>query len=133
MNADARDVITFPNGMPGFEACHQFVVMSSDGLSPFQQLHSLDGTGASFVTINPRLVLPTYRYELRGDDRARIEADESSVLLWLAIISLESDGGITVNLRAPVVINPVSMLGQQVMPYDCLYPVRHVLVPARAA
>ena len=31
---------------------------------------------------------------------------------------------------APVVINPERMIGFQVMPYECLYPLRHVLAPA---
>jgi flagellar assembly factor FliW len=129
----ARDIITFPAGLPGFESCRQFVVLSSDGLLPFQQLHSVDGAGASFLAIDPRLVVPGYRYELRAHDLASLGANPSSVLLWLALIALERDGCITVNLRAPIVINPASMLGQQVMPLDCLYPVRHVIVPSRAA
>lgn len=129
---DERDVITFADGLPGFESCRQFVMLS-DGEGPFQQLHSVDGAGASFLAIDPRLVLPGFRYELRPADLARIEADDTTVLLWLSLIALEPNGCITVNLRAPIVINPVSMLGIQVMPLDCVYPVRHVLVPPRAA
>jgi len=35
--------------------------------------------------------------------------------------------GPSVNLRAPVVINPARMVGCQVMPHDSLYPLRHPL------
>ena len=48
----------------------------------------------------------------------------------LAIVLLEPDGTVTANLRAPIVINPATMLGQQAMPQDCLYPLRHVIVPS---
>jgi flagellar assembly factor FliW len=35
--------------------------------------------------------------------------------------------GATVNLRAPIVINPSRMTGFQVMPHNSLYPLRHPL------
>jgi flagellar assembly factor FliW len=43
---------------------------------------------------------------------------------------VEESGAVTVNLRAPIVINPEQMLGQQVIPYQCIYPLRHVLLEA---
>ena len=53
-----------------------------------------------------------------------------SVAMWLAIVMVEATGALTVNLRAPIVINPKTMTGQQVLPHNCLYPLRHVLVDA---
>ena len=46
------------------------------------------------------------------------------------MVMLEEHGAVTVNLRAPIVINPERMLGQQVIPYQCIYPLRHVLLEA---
>ena len=40
----------------------------------------------------------------------------------------EPNGEVTVNLRAPVVINPAGMVGQQVIPFQSIYPLRHVLI-----
>ena len=37
------------------------------------------------------------------------------------------DAHMETNLRAPVVINPERMIGQQVVPYHCVYPIRHVI------
>jgi flagellar assembly factor FliW len=34
---------------------------------------------------------------------------------------------VCVNLRAPIVINPVSMIGAQIMPERSLLPVRHIM------
>jgi len=45
----------------------------------------------------------------------------------LEISEAEFDRTIAVNLRAPIVINPETMLGCQVMPQRSLYPVRHVI------
>ena len=125
-----RDVIRFPDGLPGFETCHGFVLLAAGDGVPVQRLESVEGPEARFLTIDPRCVLATYRFELSDHDRQRLQARPDAPLLWLSMVTLEADGAITVNLRAPVVINPERMIGFQVMPYECLYPLRHVLAPA---
>jgi len=123
----ARDVIEFPLGMPGFEQCRHFVLVQGPDIAPFQVLHAVDGPGASFLVIDPRLTLPQYRSVLSQTDVMRLGATESSVLLWLAIVTLDQDERAYVNLRAPIVVNPERMLGYQVMPHNSLYPLRHPL------
>lgn len=125
--ADRRNLVDFPAGLPGFEQCRHFVIMSSTAMAPLQCLHAVDGTPASFLVIDPRLVLPDYRCVLNAPDRARLGADDDSSLLWLALVTFNDSGPAWANLRAPVVINPARMLGYQVMPHDSLYPVRHAI------
>jgi flagellar assembly factor FliW len=124
------ETVTFPAGIPGFEACRRWVVLAAEGQTPLRRLHAVDGTEASFLALDPRQVLEGYRCELSDADRSRIGADANTPLLWLALVSVEANGAVTVNLRAPIVINPKTMLGQQVLPHDCLYPLRHVIVEA---
>ena len=124
------EAVTFPDGIPGFEACRHWVVMAAEAATPLRRLHAIDGTEASFLAIDPRGVLEGYRCELSAADRLRLGATEDEPLLWLALVMMESSGALTVNLRAPIVINPRTMTGQQVLPHNCLYPLRHVLLPA---
>ena len=121
------DTIRFPQGLPGFEKCRGFVLMASEALGPLQCLKAVEGPPASFLVIDPRRVLPEYRCDLSDVDRARLGAAEEATLLWLALVTIELDGTITVNLRAPIVINPAAMVGHQVVPYHCVYPIRHVV------
>jgi flagellar assembly factor FliW len=121
------DAIRFPHGLPGFERCRGFVLMTSEGLGPVQCLKSVEGPSASFLVIDPRVVLPDYRCELSEMDRARLGVQEQDTLLWLALVTIELDGTITVNLRAPIVINPNAMVGHQVIPHQCVYPIRFVV------
>lgn len=124
----ARDAVRFPNGLPGFEACRSFVLMQSDVLGPLQLLKAVEGPSASFLVIDPRRVLPEYRCELSQADRHRLGASGGTdALLWLVLVTIELDGTVTANLRAPVVINPERMTGHQVVPHDCVYPIRHVI------
>jgi flagellar assembly factor FliW len=95
-------------------------------MEPLQQLRSVSGLQATFIGIDPKRILPTYRCELSDFDRERIGATADTVLLWLAIIAIDADGTTSANLRAPIVINPDTMTGYQVMPHRCLYALRHV-------
>ena len=126
----ASEAVTFPDGIPGFESCRRFVIMAAEDATRLRRLHAVDGVGASFLAIDPRVVLEGYRCELTVADRRRLGATDDEPLLWLALVMMEETGALTVNLRAPIVINPRTMTGQQVLPHDCLYPLRHVLIDA---
>lgn len=123
------EAVTFPDGIPGFESCRRWVVMADDTETPLRRLHAIEGTEASFLAIDPRAVLEGYRCDLSAADRRRLGAGDDEPLLWLALVMADPSGALTVNLRAPIVINPRTMTGQQVLPHNCLYPLRHVLVP----
>jgi flagellar assembly factor FliW len=124
---ERRDVIRFANGLPGFKACHGFVLVAAEQ-GGLQYLTSIDGPEASFLVVDPRRIQPGYRCQLGEADRLALKVHDDSMLLWLSIVTVEPDGTVSVNLRAPVVINPEHMLGQQVIPYESLYPLRFVLL-----
>jgi flagellar assembly factor FliW len=125
-NDPQRAMVSFPQGLPGFAECRAFVVFAAE-TGEFQWLTSIEGPAASFLTIDPRRVVATLRYALTPADLVRLQATEDTPLLWLAIVLVEADGTIAVNLRAPIVINPAVMIGCQAMPQRSLYPVRHVI------
>lgn len=120
-------IVAFPSGLPGFERCRRFVVLSSPEIAPMRCLQAVDGQAASFLVVDPRAALPDYRCVLGGTDLMRLGASAETPLLWLAIVSFDAGGAAFVNLRAPIVINPERMLGFQVMPHNSLYPLRHPL------
>jgi len=126
--ADRRSLLEFPAGLPAFEMCRHFVLMESPSIAPFQCLHAVDGPSASFLVINPRLVLPDYRCKLSPADRERFQVADDAPLLWLVVVLLKDSGEAFANLRAPVVIHPERMVGYQVMPHDSLYPMRYPMV-----
>jgi flagellar assembly factor FliW len=122
-----EEVIAFPDGLPGFEGCRRFVMMSVEGAEPFECLQGLDASSPAFLTIDPARVLQGYRLDLSPADCRRLDAQVGDALTWLAIVTVGPDETATVNLRAPIVINSRPMIAFWVMPYDCLYPLRHPL------
>jgi flagellar assembly factor FliW len=126
-SVDARDVITFPDGLPGYEGLRQFVLLDVDETAPLRVLHAVNAPEPCFLVVDPKTVLPGYRCEIAAADRLRLGAADDGVLLWLAIVMVREGGDVTVNLRAPVVINPARMVGRQVMPNACVYPLHHAI------
>jgi flagellar assembly factor FliW len=116
-------VIEFPAGIPGFETCRRFVLVSPAELAPLQCLQILDAPGASFLTLDPALLDRTYDLTLREFERVRLGATEADVLLWLAIVTMTAESA-SANLRAPIVINPRRMIGCQFIRDDADYPIR---------
>lgn len=124
----SEDVVTFPRGLPGFEQCRQFVLLSHATLAPLRCLYAIDGTRASFLAVDPRAVAADCQYVLPAEAHERVGAREDTPLVWLALVTLSDDDEMpTANLRAPIVINPSSMLGCQFVIDDDRYPVRHEL------
>ena len=124
----APHTIRFPRGLPGFEGCRSFVLMSPEGDGPLQYLKCVDGPRASFLVIDPRRVDPTFRCELGAPDRLALGLKDDTTALWLCLVTVEEDGTMAVNLRAPLVIDPARMTGQQIIPHQSTRPLRHVLV-----
>lgn len=121
------NAVTIVDGLPGFEQCRRFVVMSSPDLEPLVRLQGLDPDGPSFLALDPRIVLPDYEAVLPPADRRRLAVDDTDALLWLALVRLEGRR-VLVNMRAPVVINPRRMIGLQVVPADSPYSTHHELL-----
>ena len=125
--AQADNVVAFPDGLPGFESCRRFLVVSPAAGSPYSVVQAVDPPQPSFLAIDPVLVFKRYRATLSGPDRLRLQAKTEDPLLWLAIVSLHHDGSASANLRAPLVINPRLMVGFQIVPHRSLYPIRQPL------
>lgn len=127
MPAGSEQTVTFVQGLPGFEASRHFVLVTAPALQPFTLLHGDGADAPSFVGIDPRLVEPEYRTDLGREDLARVSAEPGQTLLWLALVTAGQDGQATVNLRAPIVINPASMQGVQVLSPESPYRLDHPL------
>lgn len=121
-----RDIVTLVEGLPGFEECRRFLLLSSPALEPLTCLQGLDASKPSFLVVDPRFVDPDYSCRLDDLQRRRLDATLDSPLLWLVIVRV-ADSGSTVNLRAPLVVNPERMRGLQLLAGHDEYDTNHPL------
>jgi flagellar assembly factor FliW len=129
VDVSARNVIAFPDGVPGYEGTRAFVLIDLPDVAPLKVLHPIDGDDPCFLVVDPTVVLPTFRCDLGPADRLRLGGADERSLVWLVTVIVEDTGEVAVNLRAPIVIDPVRMTGRQVMPNACAYPLRYVIPP----
>jgi flagellar assembly factor FliW len=120
-------IIDFPDGLPGFEKCRRFVLLSSPEIAPLWCLQGLDRPEPSFLAVDPTLVFPRYRRVLADADRARLGDDEAENLVWLVLVTIGDGETAVANLRAPVVINSRKMVGAQVIHPRGAYPIDYPL------
>jgi flagellar assembly factor FliW len=126
-------VIHFPEGIPGFEECHDFVLIEDEELAPFRWLQSLDDRAIAFVVVDPVLIFPGYQVQLGPADTAAIRLSDARRPLVQVILTINEDPAkTTVNLQGPLLINSEENLGCQVLltrsPYETRYPVMQGLV-----
>ena len=114
-SGNPRDVVTLVDGLPGFEECRRFLLLTAPSIEPLVCLQGLDDDRPSFLAIDPRYVHPDYRCRVDDLQRRRLGASSETPLLWLAFVRVAESGDSTVNLRAPLVVNPERMRGLQLL------------------
>ena len=126
--------IYFPEGLLGFPDEHRFRLSRfhpRDGSqSPFFVLDSVNGA-LSFPLIHPDLLSIEFQLPVFPELLACLHAASGADLVPLLIVTVrDSLEATTVNLQGPLVVNPIALLGIQMVIEN--YPLRHSLLSARA-
>lgn len=127
IQAQESDLIRIPDGLVGFRAFTQFVLLPDPVAAGLIWLQSATAAELAFGLIAPPLAIGDYRIELRPGDRAALELDEERAALTYVILNRADGGGLTVNLQGPLVFNPVRRLGRQLVLTSSRYAVRYPL------
>ncbi|MZP29475.1 flagellar assembly protein FliW [Heliobacterium undosum] len=123
-----EDVIRFEKGLPGFEKEKRFILIPYEEKGPFFFLRSLDNPELEFFTGDPFAFFPDYEVKLASVDQQELAIDHPEEALALVIFTLADEPkDITVNLKAPLVINRGKGLARQVILDNDHYSTRHRL------
>jgi flagellar assembly factor FliW len=107
-------VVRFPDGIPGFEVCQRFVLIAADALTPLSCLQGLEAPFPSFLAADPANLRADYRPVLGTADRAKLGVKDADTVLWLVLLTVGLHE-VTANLKAPIAVNPATMVGRQVV------------------
>ena len=119
----APERFSFPQGLPGFADCREFVMAPSNSPGLFW-LRSTDAASLVFLLADPFAFFDGYSVDLCAADVAMIGAD-AACLTILAIVTLPGEGeeDCTVNLKAPLLFDLRLRRGCQLVlagPDQCL-------------
>ncbi len=128
LEIDDNTIITFINGIPGFSELRRFVLLHDDaeGNANFSWLQCVDDTSIAFVLLDFFSIDPGYNPLVDDEQTQQLGDISENSLLILNIVNIPGDvKEMTVNLKAPVIINTKTLLGVQVIVNNEDYAVKH--------
>ena len=114
---DETDVLTFVDGLIGMEECRRWVLLADAQNSALAWLQSVDRPEVALAVVSPRRFVADYRVRVARRDIQPLELDQPNDAQVLVIVS-HSEGGLALNLKAPLVIHLDERLGRQVLARD---------------
>jgi flagellar assembly factor FliW len=123
------DVFSFPHGLIGLENCRQWILLCDTENAAVGWLQSASQPETAVAVISPRRFLPGYRVRVHRDQLAPLELAADDHAFVLNIVAKNADR-LTVNLKAPVIVNLERRLGRQVVTVDD-QPVQFELAASR--
>ncbi len=126
--------IVFPQGLVGCEAWKRFVLLRDDEHElPVGTLQSLDDPAVTLLVTDPALLVPGYAVRLTADDRALLGLAGGAAPVTYCTLSVGEDGWLTANLLGPLVVNPATRRGRQLVLVDSAYSTRYPVARLAAA
>ena len=122
-----NSVITFPEGLPGFEDSREFVLTQPEGMAPLFLFQSVTEEHVSVPVVPVQMMVKDYRLHVGSEDRETLGLTEEprvgkNVFCLVVIILSREKQPPTYNLFAPIVINAATRRGKQIMQIDSDYP-----------
>lgn len=128
VDATPESFLTLPDGLVGYEGEREFALVSPPHYAPFQWLLSFSDPELALPVLEARRVVPDYAPTFSNGDRHALGAVESDALeVYLVAGTDPAKRGLTVNLRAPIVVHKATRLARQVVLSDGRYAIDHVL------
>jgi flagellar assembly factor FliW len=126
LEVDKEQIYHFSKGLPGFEEETDFILIEMPE-TPFGYLQSIKEEGLSFLLGDPFAFYPSYEFELPDDEAEELEIN-AEVIVRCVITLKEPVDQSTINLLAPVVLNPVVHSGKQIVLHRAPYHTKHSLL-----
>ena len=119
VDLDEDKIISFPNGILGFEDCKRYTILynNENGERPnISWLQSVDVQGLALPVISPELVKKNYNPSI-NDDLLQVlgQINENNIIVLLTLTVPNDVTKMTTNLKAPIIINCDTLIGCQII------------------
>jgi len=130
IEAEESDILDFVNGLPGFDEMRKYVLINSvEGESPFKWLQSIEESQLAFAVVDPFIIKKDYHFEIDAETEKNLGIEKAEDVATLSIIVIPEDPKrMTMNLRAPLIINIKNKKAQQIILDTDKYTVRHYIL-----
>ncbi|WP_368490688.1 flagellar assembly protein FliW [Clostridium sp. BJN0013] len=123
-----KDIVVFKKGIPGFEHLKKFILVPAEENNLFYILHSVEDSNIGIVVASPFDILRDYEFDLNEDKAAELKIKNEEDIFVVNTVTLNSVlENITINLKAPIVINIKERIGEQLILDKVEYPIKYPL------
>ena len=111
---ELEDTIEFAAGMPGLEDCRQWVLLADGYNRALGWLQCTTRPEIALAVVSPRRFVPGYQLRVTSGDLAPLRLNQVRDAQVLVVVGKQNES-ITLNLKAPLVINLERRRGAQVI------------------
>jgi flagellar assembly factor FliW len=113
-----EDLITFPEGILGFNDLKKFILLDDPNDDIFAWLQSCETPDVAFPILEPELFLSEYQVVLTKSDLEALKLADKKPRCFSIITIPEDPTLMTANLKAPIVINVQLRIARQCVLQD---------------
>ena len=110
----ADDVLTFSSGLPGLEDCREWALLADSSNDALGWLQSTTRPDIAMAVVSPRRFVPDYQVRIPRSELTPLAIDDIRQAQIVVIVS-QNAKTLTLNLKAPIVINLEARTGRQVV------------------
>lgn len=124
-------ILTFPQGILGFESHHEFVLISIPDNDHFRFLQDIKNSYVSFLLIDPWDFFEDYEINIPNEELEKLGIKPDSEVkptIYNIVTIGKTFKESTSNLLAPIVLNLKDKKGKQFVLHDSPYNTKHKLL-----
>lgn len=116
---DPQSILTFPEGIPGFENSTRFKLFHEDQENPVVHwLQSIDDRDVALALVDPAMFGLNYEFALTDEEEKLLQVNNTADIAVLLITykpqpDTASSANINANINGPIVLNMVANRGMQ--------------------
>lgn len=114
LQIESSDIIEFPRGILGMENLREWILFADSGNPQLGWLQSAQQPEVALAVVSPQRFVPDYQVRVARRELAPLHLTQTENAHVLAIVG-KNQQHITLNLKAPLVINLPERLGCQVV------------------
>jgi flagellar assembly factor FliW len=129
LSIEKENIITFEQGLLGFEELKQFAIIDVEECLPFEWLVSVEDPIVAFPILNPTLFFSDYKPSISKDDLVLLNIKKEKDIEMFCVVTLgKKPEDVTLNLKGPILINMKNKMGKQVVLTEDYYSLNQQLI-----
>jgi len=124
---ESKKIITFVNGILGLEQYKKYLLLDHPGTDIVKWLEAVDQPEIALPVASPFTFFPDYAPSISRENLLQINIKSPDEATVLCVLTIGSDNNVTMNLKAPIIINAEALLADQFIAENPEYNVRQPL------